>query len=140
MVIISQRLIRLWRKINQHKLIMKKFLLVFGWIILTIVLTVPFGRLYQILIPQNGSLFVVSQEFVDLLTGIGLSWIFSLTLLFTTFGGAKKYWWIGFLLIPAVAFELYFDLAHIYFPVALALLGWGIGYGVSKISPRQKAP
>lgn len=86
------------------------------------------GDLYSKLFKQSGT-------WIDLrgLVGLPLVYIFFLILLFTAFGGAKKYWWIGVLLIPALAFELYFDLAHIYFPVALALLGWGIGFGVSKL-------
>lgn len=112
---------------------MKKILLVLIWLFLTVILAIPFGRFYQLFIPQGGSLFIVSQEFVDIVTGIGLSWVFSLILLFTAFGGAKKYWWIGIALIPAVLFEVAFDLQHLYFPIAIGLVGWLLGKGVGLI-------
>ena len=62
--------------------------------------------------------------------GFPLAYVFFLTLLLIAFGSSKKYLWLGILLIPAVAFELYFDLAHIYFPLALGLIGWVIGFGI----------
>lgn len=65
--------------------------------------------------------------------GLPLSYLFFLPLLFTAFGDKHKYWWIGLLSIPALAFELYFDLEHIYVPIILALLGWVIGLGISKV-------
>lgn len=68
------------------------------------------------------------------LMGLPLSYVFFLSLFFTAFGGAKKYWWIGILLIPAAAFEIYFDLSHIYFPILLGIAGWVLGYLVLTIS------
>ena len=83
---------------------------------------------------NSGSTFVQ----LDALAGFPLSYIFFLTLLFTAFGGDKKYWWMGILLIPAVIFELYFDLSHIYFPIILGLTGWLIGFLFAKILNRMK--
>ena len=112
---------------------MKKFLLILTWLFLFIICTPLFGKLYQFFIPQYGSIFVVSQEMVDIVTGIGLSYTFFLTLLFTAFGGVKKYWWIAILLIPAAIFEVYFDLAHLYFPILLGLAGWLLGLALRKL-------
>lgn len=81
----------------------------------------------------DGGLFGFYGQLAQFLFGIILTYIFFLTLIFTAFGGAKKYWWIGILLIPATAFELYFDLAHFYFPLALGLLGWALGLGIFKL-------
>lgn len=81
---------------------------------------------------NSGSSFVN----LDALVGFPLAYIFLLTLLFTAFGGTKKYWWVGILLIPAVVFEVYFDIAHIYFPILLALAGWLLGFLVRKLSTR----
>ncbi len=67
-----------------------------------------------------------------------IAYAFFLFLIFTIFGGKGKYWWIGILTLPALAFELYFDLSHIYFPVFLALLGWLIGLGIQKIVLKPK--
>ena len=84
--------------------------------------SVLFGNWYEKLFMPEASIFGA----VDLrgLIGLPLSFIFSTTLFFTAFGGEKKYWWIGILLISAVAFELYLDLAHIYFPIILGFAGW----------------
>ena len=97
-----------------------------------------FGRLYDKMVPLSGGSFIGSKGDAIYLIGLPLSYIFFLTLLFTAFGGAKKYWIIGVLLIPAVIFEFYFDLAHFYIPVALALLGWLIGWGITKLIKGRK--
>ncbi len=82
------------------------------------------GNIYESLFPSSGSITSVD---LTSLAGFPLAYEFFLPLLFTAFGGAKKYWWIGVLLLPAVAFEVYFDLSHIYFPVILGLIGWALG-------------
>ncbi len=71
------------------------------------------------------------------LIGLPLAYIFSLTLLFTAFGGAKKYWWIGVALIPAVFFEVYFDLQHLYFPIAIGLVAWLVGRGLALLIAKK---
>ncbi len=108
-------------------------------IILFFILIPIFGRVYQLFIPQNTGLFIVSQEFIDLFIGLPLSYIFSLTLLLTAFGGSKKYWWLGVLLIPAAAFEIYFDFEHIYFPILIGLVAWLAGAGISVILQKSRA-
>ena len=45
----------------------------------------------------------------------------------TTVGGKHKYWWIGVALIPAILFELLIDPLHIYFPIILGVIAWGLG-------------
>ena len=76
----------------------------------------------------------IGSSWIDLsyFLGYPFSYIFFLTLLFTAFGAGNKYWWIGILLIPAALVEIYLDLNHIYIPIALALLGWLLGFAVSK--------
>lgn len=95
-----------------------------------------FGGFYVYFFPQGqgDSLFSIPRVAENGLIGLPLAYIFSLILLFTAFGGAKKYWWIGVLLIPAAIFELYFDLSHIYFPILLAATGWLLGLLIQKIS------
>lgn len=78
---------------------------------------------------NSGSSFVS----LDALVGLPLSYIFFLTLLFTAFGGSKKYWWMGILLIPAAIFELYFDLEHIYFPIIIGSAGWLVGLFIQRM-------
>ena len=83
------------------------------------------GELYNKVFKQYGT-------YVDLrmLSGLPLAYIFSLIFLFTAFGDTKKYWWIGFALIPAVLFEVAFDLRHIYFPIAIGLVAYALGRGI----------
>ncbi|OGH91986.1 MAG: hypothetical protein A2534_01095 [Candidatus Magasanikbacteria bacterium RIFOXYD2_FULL_39_9] len=118
---------------------MKKFLLVLGWLVSSILFAVFFGRLYYYLgFSKGGGLFLSSNFFDDFINGLFPSYIFFLTLLFTAFGGTKKYWWIGIALIPAVLFEVAFDLQHIYFPVAVGLVGWLLGKGVNMLVEKHK--
>ena len=100
-------------------------------------LAIFFGRFYSSFFPIVGGFFSVSQRVADFLIGLLLAHVFFLTLLFTAYGGMKKYWWIGIGLIPAVAFELYFDLAHIYFPIAIGIAGWLLGMGIARLMPRR---
>ena len=90
------------------------------------------GSFYCRIIPCEGGW--IGGDAIDYIIGLPLSFVLFLTFLFTAFGGTKKYWWIGILLIPAFVFELYFDLTHIYFPILLGLGGWVLGFLVSKTS------
>jgi len=99
------------------------------------------GALYSQLLnlPSGFSGFIVSDAVRNIINGIPSSYTFFLLLLFTAFGGEKKYRWILILLIPAMIFEITLDLSHIYFPVAVGLLGWGLGMLVSKfLQSRQR--
>lgn len=93
-----------------------------------------FGELYENLLGLNPgfSSFFIPDNIRDFFNGISRSFTFFLILLFTAFGGEKKYRWIMILLIPAVAFEVAFDLTHIYFPVAVGVVGWGLGMLILK--------
>ena len=99
---------------------------------LSYLLAMYFGRFYSSLFPNVGGLLSVSQRVGDFLIGLPLSYTFFLVLLFTAFGDKKKWWWIGIGLIPALAFELYFDFAHIYFPVAIGLVAWLLGLAIAR--------
>lgn len=77
---------------------------------------------------------------VSAIFGLFSGFVFLLPCLFTAFGGKWKYWWIGVLLIPATVFEVYFDFAHIYFPILLGLVGWGIGWMVAKYIKTMVVP
>lgn len=97
-----------------------------------------FGKAYSLFFNLAGGFsgFIAPDFFGNFLDGISRSYIFFLTLLFTMFGGEKKYWVIGVLLIPAVVFEVYFDLSHIYFPIMLGVIGWLLGLAIRKFFPR----
>jgi len=103
-------------------------------LILTYFLSYNFGVLYNKFI-YSGSTFVDLTGVV----GIPLSYIFFLILLFIAFGGRKKYWWIGVLLIPAIVFEVYFDFSHLYFPIVVGFAGWFLGFSLRKIINRVQS-
>ena len=67
------------------------------------------------------------------LAGIPIVYILLITLLFIAFGVAKKYWWMGISLIPAAFVVFYLDWYHWYFWIAVGLLGWLAGFGLSKL-------
>jgi len=114
--------------------VFKNIMLCVAVAVVTILLSIPFGKLYLLLFPQHGeSLFLSSALLDDLFSGIYWSYIFSLTFLFTAFGGKKKYWWVGILLLPVLWFVVKFDLAHWYFYVGLAVAGLIIGWLLSKL-------
>lgn len=116
------------------KFLIKNIIILGGVLIFAYFSSIHFGNLYENLIAS------LSGSFVELRSvfGLPLSYIFFLTLLFTTFGGNKKYWWIGALLFPAIAFEIYFDFSHIYFPTAIGVTGWLSGFLLMKMINRTK--
>src|SRR3989338_4760532 len=67
------------------------------------------------------------------LAGIPIVYILLITLLFSAFGEAKKYWWMVISLIPAAFVVFYLDWYHWYFWLAVVLIGWLVGFGVSKL-------
>ena len=105
-------------------------------LILSYFLAFYMGGIYSYFFPQAGGLFTIPEKTGYFIIGLPLSYIFFLTFFFTTFGWKQKYWWVGILLIPAVAFEVYFDLPHIYFPIVLGLAGWLLGFLISKFLPK----
>jgi len=90
--------------------------------------------LYETFFPSTvGSGFFGFEDVGRFVGGIAIAYIFLLTLVFTIWGVGKKYWWMGVLLLPALAFVIYFDLARIWFYALLGLAGWAIGLGISKL-------
>lgn len=113
--------------------ILRNILLIVVALVAAFILSVFFGATYSYLFKSvGGGLFSMSSSASNQIIGLPIAYIFFVGLLFTAFGGSKKYWWIGILLLPAILFELYFDLIHIYFPIAVGLVGWGLGLGVEK--------
>ncbi len=117
----------------------KNFLLLFLVLALSAIVASYVGKFYSSIFYKVTGLggFFVPPFWYDFVDGFPLVHTFSLTLLFTAFGDRHKYWWIGVLLIPALWFEISFDLAHIYFPVALGLAGWVFGFGISKLLAKK---
>ncbi len=97
------------------------------------------GRLYIYLFPGvGGGLYSVPTDAAAFFVGWPLQFIFLITLLFTIFGGSKKKWWIGILLAPITTFWIIADPISIFSPVAVGLVGWGLGVGVERVIKLMK--
>ena len=101
--------------------------------VLAYAFSMMFGEFHFSIFPESGGGgSFLPDNTVNFIVGLPMAFIFFLTLLFTAFGAKNKYWWIGILLIPATLVEIYLDFAHIYIPIALALIGWLLGFTISK--------
>lgn len=113
--------------------IVKKLILLIIVLLASYFSSLYFGGMYLKLLKQSAGSFLDGTSLI----GLPLAYIFFLTLLLTAFGGAKKYWWIGIGLIPAVLFEVAFDLRHLYFPLAIGLVAWLVGRGLALLTERK---
>jgi len=113
--------------------VIKNIIILICVIILTYFFGFIFGKIYMLFISAGrGGIFSIPSNVSQYIIGWPLTYIFLIFLLFTAFGGQNKYWWIGISLIPAALFEIYFDMAHIYFPLIIGLAGWAIGWLILK--------
>ena len=87
-----------------------------------------FHKVYPI--PPGFDSFIAPSSLSRFFDGFVSAYAFFIFILFIIFGDTKKYWWIGFALIPAVLFEVAFDLRHIYFPIAIGLVAYALGRGI----------
>src|SRR3989344_5455454 len=113
--------------------IVVRLLLVVSSCLATIWTATYFGIFYKYLFPYiSGGSFIGSQDACNWIIGYPLGLVFLLTFLMHVQGEKNVWWWIGVALIPAVLFEVLFDPLHLYVPIALGLLGWGLGYLANK--------
>ena len=111
----------------------KFFVIILLAIILGLLFSPWFGFLYYSSFPfESSGSFIGSKSLV----GIPIGYTFFIVLFFTFFGGIKKYWWMGVLLLPALFIEVLLDLRHIYFPIIIGLLGWLLAQGVLAVKVR----
>ena len=121
--------------------IIKKIPIFFLVVILASLTAYSFGHFFYSLNYQiSFSSFIVPESTYYFIDGIFLSYIFFLPLLFSILGGEgkEKWWWIGIGVTPVLAVELLLVPSLIYLPIFLALLGWLIGFGVTKIIQKFK--
>lgn len=93
-------------------------------------------------IPPGFSSFSVPSSVSNFINGFPLAYIFFIALIFTIFGDKNKYIWFAVLILPVALFEIYFERLHIYFPILIGLVGWGLGAGLNWVITRKfaKAP
>ena len=79
------------------------------------------------------SWFSLTKQELIFITGIPFAYAFFLTLLFQSFGFGNRNKWTGWLLTPALLFFASGDIQHIYLPIALALIAYGLAFIVRKV-------
>ena len=109
-----------------------RLLLVIVSYVLAYFLGAYLGILYTFLFPASvtGSL---PDAAANWLIGVPTALVVFIFFFLTLAGGKYKYWWIGISLIPAIWFYTMFDLLHIYFPIILGLIAWGLGTMANKM-------
>lgn len=112
-------------------------ILVFVCIIASALSASLFGGFYRTIFPQGFDTALVGPTgFWEPILGFPLALIFFLAILFSAIGKDKWKKWLYWSLVLPFLFELIFDLSHIYIPITLALIGYGIGLGVRKLLRR----
>ena len=109
------------------KLIPARFIAIVLSFTLSYFIAFYFGILYGLL--SSGSLggSFVSTEAAEWIAGFPLALIFLVTFSIHMIGGRKIWWWTVIPLLPVIIFEVVFDPFHIYFPIILGLIAWGLG-------------
>jgi hypothetical protein len=100
-----------------------------------------FGSWYDKFSPLvDRSLFALNKIQLQFMTGLPFSFIFFLIIIFcsTTPVGHKKL--VGWLLVPPFLFFGSGDITHIYLPILLALVAWGLATLLRKIFHRNVSP
>lgn len=106
-------------------------------IIVSYVTASYFGVVYDYFAPQHDSLFGAPKEITNLIVGFPFAYTFFIVLLFQAFSVKHKQRWLMVLLAPIGLLWLLGDLAHIYLPLILGLLGWVLGAGIHRLIYRK---
>ncbi len=105
----------------------KNILLLVLVVALSYYLGIYFGYLYDYFSPQyDDSFFSLSKNELIFIVGIPFAYIFFTILIFKLFGFGNKKKLIIWTLAPAILFFLAGDLKHIYLPIILILLSFGL--------------
>lgn len=119
--------------------IVKSSLIILSYLI-AVFTAVYFGLLYSYLFPYAiGGGFIGAPGTWEWIIGFPLSVIFILTFLTHSYSGKHVWLWNVIGAVPAILFEVTIDPLHIYFPIILGLIAWGLGTLTHKVL-RQTAP
>jgi hypothetical protein len=88
--------------------------------------------MYKFFYPLSGSGSIGVLDFTPVVV-LPLEYLFFTIFLFTAFGDSNKYWWASLLSLPIIILVLYIDWEYIYVPVIIGLVGWLVGFAVSKV-------
>lgn len=97
-----------------------------------------FGSWYDHFSPQyDDSWFSLTKQELIFITGIPFSYIFFLIPLFELFASGNKKNWIIWLLVPPFLYFASGDIKHIYLPILLGIIAWGLAALLQKIFKRN---
>jgi|SRR3989338_216611 len=112
----------------------KNILLLVVILVLSYFVAEYFGGWYNRFSPLfSRSIFALTEQELIFLVGMPFAYIFFTTLLFQSFGFDNRNKWTGWLLTPALLFFASGDLKHIYLPIILALIAFGLSIILRKI-------
>ena len=92
-----------------------------------------FGFWYDRFSPQYDNTLGVGKALLESLVGVPFAYVFFTILLFKLFGLGNRNKWIGWLLIPPLLFFASGDIQHIYLPIILGLIAFGLAWVIRKI-------
>jgi hypothetical protein len=116
----------------------KNLLLLIAVLVLSYLTATYFGSFYSYFSPQtDGTLIGLSKEGLAFVAGLPFAFIFFLISIFCSLTpmGHKKI--VGWLLVPPFIFFGSGDITHIYLPIILALVAWGLATLLRKIFFRR---
>ncbi|MEK7461517.1 MAG: hypothetical protein AAB586_00370 [Patescibacteria group bacterium] len=113
----------------------KNVLLLIVILLLSYLLGIYFGSVYDNLTPGmlGDTAWIGVTSAWQSLIGIPFAYIFFTIIIFKLFGSGNTNKWIEWLLVPPFLFFAAGDLKHIYLPVVLALIAYGIAVLFQKI-------
>lgn len=118
--------------------IIKNILLLAVVLVLSYFTAVYFGSWYDKFSPQSDdSWFSLGKQQLIFLVGMPFAYIFFTTLLFQSFGFGNRNKWTGWLLVPALLFFASGDIQHIYLPILLGLIAFGLAFIIRKVFKRR---
>lgn len=113
----------------------KNILLLVAVMVLSYFTATYFGTIYDFFSPQSDdSWFSFDKQALIFLAGLPFAYIFFIIILFKLFGSGNKNKWLGWLLVPPLLFFASGDLRHIYLPIILALIAWGLAILFRKVN------
>ena len=113
--------------------VVKNILLLVIVLILSYFTAKYFGSWYDKFSPQYDNTLGVGKALLKSLVGIPFAYIFFTTLLLQSFGFGNRNKWTLWFLAPALLFFASGDLKHIYLPIILALIAFGLATLIRKI-------
>ena len=91
-----------------------------------------FGQAYEYLFGGE-SVWIGSAESWHFIIGIIFSYTFFITLVMEAFAFGSRHKWTLWLLLPSFFITGSGDIKHIYFPILIGLVAWGLASAIRKI-------